>query len=316
MTLRRSMVAGLPAFAERLSASRYVCFLTRDEARSGRFVPDQIVDNEGRFSLSPPQLCDLLGVEGAAGGTLAAIVFPVITGRARNDAAHTACRRRRRTAHSPRVVSREPRQDRPSSLRRVGPTSGATGRACSRRCPNECGATCWNWAATPPATARGCRARPISSKAASWSARPESAAGSLNAGRRSRVRRDMPVNQREEPEPRRPVRREGPESRRRQPPQGTARRRRGRASADPSARAVQHAAHQTGQGQRHRTPNGNAGGGNDRAFQHNPSQQIARRAIPERAGCRTPACGRSPRTPGRRPRPRARWPAPPRQTLP
>ncbi len=81
VTLRRSMVAGLPALAERLSASRYVCFLTRDEARSGRIVPDQIVDNEGRFSLSPPQLCDLLGVGGAPGGTLAAIVFPLITGQ-------------------------------------------------------------------------------------------------------------------------------------------------------------------------------------------------------------------------------------------
>ncbi len=77
VTLRRSMLKMFPAFAQRLRSASYAPELSLREAK-GRPL-GLIRPRQRKFTLSPAQLCDALGVGGGAGGRLGAILLPRVT---------------------------------------------------------------------------------------------------------------------------------------------------------------------------------------------------------------------------------------------
>jgi len=79
VTLRPSGLAMFPVLDSRLRSRNYYPVLSLSEARRGMLGRTQLWRN-GKFNLSPAQLCDLLRVEPVAHGVLTAILFPRITG--------------------------------------------------------------------------------------------------------------------------------------------------------------------------------------------------------------------------------------------
>jgi hypothetical protein len=98
VTIRASSLRSAPRLAARLPRSGYECFLTRREAL--RRAPSR-TRRRHRYAISPSQLCDLAGTTAWPGGTVAAILFPVIRpreGGARlRELGAVAARRRIRT---------------------------------------------------------------------------------------------------------------------------------------------------------------------------------------------------------------------------
>jgi hypothetical protein len=80
VTLRPSSLAMFPALDARLRSRNDFPALSLREARRGVLGPIRAW-RDGKFTLSPAQLCDLLGVGSEAQGVLSAILFPSITGR-------------------------------------------------------------------------------------------------------------------------------------------------------------------------------------------------------------------------------------------
>jgi hypothetical protein len=82
VTIRSDGLGAAPRLAARLPRSGYVSYLTRREAAARRRHGPTVPDRQGRYSISPSQLCELLGAVTVAGGELSAMVFPAVTRRA------------------------------------------------------------------------------------------------------------------------------------------------------------------------------------------------------------------------------------------
>ena len=78
VTLRPPMLRLFPEFKQRLTCSSYSPCLSLSEARKSLLGPIS-KDHEGRFSLSPAQLLELLDVVPASRGRLGVLLFPRIT---------------------------------------------------------------------------------------------------------------------------------------------------------------------------------------------------------------------------------------------